>query len=63
MIGKGIVEPGVVDHHVVFGALIALAALAYWLGANKARWRGTLVFVGQPAEEKALLDYIEGVKR
>ena len=34
-IGKGIVEPGVVDHHVVFGALIgaiAWNAITWWWG-------------------------------
>ncbi len=35
MIGKGIVEPGVVDHHVVFGALIGAITwnvLTWWYG-------------------------------
>jgi PiT family inorganic phosphate transporter len=35
MIGKGIVEPGVVDHHVVFGALIGAIAwnvITWWYG-------------------------------
>ena len=34
-IGKGIVEPGVVDHHVVFGALIGAIAwniITWWYG-------------------------------
>jgi PiT family inorganic phosphate transporter len=35
LIGKGIVEPGVVDHHVVFGALIGAIAwnlITWWYG-------------------------------
>lgn len=35
MIGKGIVEPGVVDHHVVFGALIGAITwnvITWWYG-------------------------------
>ncbi len=34
-IGKGIVEPGVVDHHVVFGALIGAIVwnvVTWWYG-------------------------------
>ena len=34
-IGKGIVEPGVVDHHVVFGALVGALAwniITWWYG-------------------------------
>ena len=34
-IGKGIVEPGIVDHHVVFGALIGAIAwnfITWWWG-------------------------------
>jgi PiT family inorganic phosphate transporter len=35
MIGKGIVDPGVVDHHVIFGALIGAIAwnvITWWYG-------------------------------
>src|SRR4051812_23719461 len=35
MIGRGIVEPGVVDHHVVFGALIGAITwnvITWWYG-------------------------------
>ena len=32
--------------------MTAWIGAARWLGANKSRWRGTLVFVGQPAEER-----------
>jgi inorganic phosphate transporter, PiT family len=35
MVGKGIVEPGVVDHHVVFGALVGAIAwnvITWWYG-------------------------------
>ena len=35
MIGKGIVEPGVVDHHVIFGALIGAITwnvITWWYG-------------------------------
>ena len=34
-VGKGIVEPGVVDHHVVFGALVGAIAwnvVTWWYG-------------------------------
>ena len=34
-VGKGIVEPGVVDHHVVFGALVGAIAwnvITWWYG-------------------------------
>jgi PiT family inorganic phosphate transporter len=38
-IGKGIVDPGIVDHHVVFGALIGAIAwniITWWYGIPRA---------------------------